>query len=436
MRPSRMSAHDISRRDALRALSAVAALAALGDLAACSSSAKPPARTSSTTPGASPTPVPSGDLLAGLRVLTGNWYGVAADAAQNWTVSPLSLVLAFGMLRAGARTSSAAALDHVFGFPASSDPAGSMHAELHRLTLQVLAPPRLQPGQPPAPVLSIANGVFLDQQFAPHVHQAFLQLIHAQYGTEVQELDLSVPRAVDTINAWASRQTHGLIPRVLTMLDPRTVLVLADAVYLKAAWAEQFTAAQTRPGTFRAPGGPVSVPLMHHDYAEGRYAEGPGWQRVDLPYVSSDLTMRVVVPTQQLTAAAQLRPMIATAMSTAVTTSPSKVTLTLPKWRTSTRSDLKPMLTALGAGVIFTDNADLTGIGEQLLVGQAVQTALISVDEKGTEAAAVTVVTLQPTAASTETPKIVVADRPFAWAIVHEPSGVPLFAGHVVNPSA
>lgn len=435
MRPSGVSARDISRRDALRALSGLAALAALGELAACSSSAQPPTRTSSTAPGTSPA-APSGDLLAGLRSFTGDWHRVAASAAENWTVSPLSIVLAFGMLRAGARTSSAAALDHVFGFAPSADPAGSLHAALHGLTLQVLAARQQQPGQPPPPVLSIANGVFLDQKFAPHVLKSFLQLIHAQYGTQVQELDLSTPRAVDTINGWASRETHGLIPHVLDMLDPTTVLVLADAVYLKAAWAEQFTVAQTRTGPFRTPSGSVTAPLMHQDYDELGYAEGPGWQRVDLPYASSDLTMRVVVPSQTLTTAAQLRPMVATAMSTSVHAAPRKVTLTLPKWRTSTGSDLNSALTALGAGVLFTDGADLTGIAPMLMVGQAVQRALISVDEKGTEAAAVTVVTLVPTSALDGEPKIVVADRPFAWAIVHEPTGVPLFAGHVVNPAA
>lgn len=433
MRPSDVTSRDVSRRDALRALGAAAALAALGDLAACSSSAR---HGSKTSPGASPAPVPHGNVVDGLRAFTGNWYGVGATASDNWTVSPLSAVLAFGMLRAGTRTSSASAIDAAFGFGTSADPAGSVHTELHRITEQVLTAPKQPSGSPPAPVLSIANGVFLDQHFAPHVQQAFLNLVHAEYGTQVQELDMSEPGAVDAINNWAAQQTHGLIQRVLNRLDSTTILALADAVYLKAAWATQFDAKQTVTGMFHTPSGATSVPLMHHDFAELGYAAGDGWQRVDLPYVSSNLTMRIVVPTRTLTTTDQLRPMLATAMSTIVKAGAEKVTLTLPKWRTTTTSELKAVMGALGAGVLFTDSADLSGIATRpLKVDQAIQKALISVDEKGTEAAAVTVLTLVPTSLTAGEPRVVTADRPFAWAIVHEPTGTPLFAGHVVNPA-
>jgi serpin B len=33
------------------------------------------------------------------------------------------------------------------------------------------------------------------------------------------------------------------------------------------------------------------------------------------------------------------------------------------------------------------------------------------------------------------TPVVMRVDRPFVWAVVHEPTGAPVFVGHVVDPT-
>jgi serpin B len=80
-------------------------------------------------------------------------------------------------------------------------------------------------------------------------------------------------------------------------------------------------------------------------------------------------------------------------------------------------------------------SADFSGIAdERLIIGSAVHKANITVDEDGTEAAAVTAVESQATSAG---PRSVTlrADRPFAFAIVHKPTGAPLFIGQVADPT-
>ena len=82
----------------------------------------------------------------------------------------------------------------------------------------------------------------------------------------------------------------------------------------------------------------------------------------------------------------------------------------------------------------FSDHADLSGIAPGLFVSDAIHRANITVDEKGTEAAAVTGIAIA--AAGIAGPVATVrADRPFAWAIVHAPTGTPIFTGHVVDPT-
>lgn len=109
-----------------------------------------------------------------------------------------------------------------------------------------------------------------------------------------------------------------------------------------------------------------------------------------------------------------------------------RVDLSMPRWDFATDLDLLPALRHLG----LTARDDFSGMSpEQLTLAQAVHRANITVDEWGTEAAAVT--GLAFIASAPVAPPIVVrADRPFAFAIVHRPTGAPLFIGHVADPLA
>ncbi|MDX6326699.1 MAG: hypothetical protein QOK15_3053, partial [Nocardioidaceae bacterium] len=111
-------------------------------------------------------------VVAGMTGLGAGLYREAATMTANWTISPLSIEVAFGMLRAGARGGTAKQIDHVFGFPATTAPSGSPHAVLNALTAQLTSdrpvpttPAPTSPssdghdaGQPPPPIVAIANG--------------------------------------------------------------------------------------------------------------------------------------------------------------------------------------------------------------------------------------------------------------------------------------
>ena len=82
--------------------------------------------------------------------------------------------------------------------------------------------------------------------------------------------------------------------------------------------------------------------------------------------------------------------------------------------------------------------ADLSGMAREkgrLFVGQAIHRANITVDEAGTEAAAVTGISVE--LSSGRIPQAAVrADHPFAFVIVHKPTGTPVFTGQVTDPTA
>ena len=371
-------------------------------------------------------------VVDGMGAFAAHLHATAATASANFTVSPLSIAVAFGMLRAGSRGTTADQLDAVFGFPATSRPEGSPHEALNALTAQLVTPPPA-PGKPsaPAPIVAIANGLWVADGFAPLVHRAFLDLLAAQYGAHPQGLDFTTPAAAATINGWVKDQTHGRIAKLFDSLDPSTLMVLANAVYLKATWVNQFIPQSTKSGSFTtASGSTVQAQLMSQTVAGVRYAENDHWQRITLPYVGDELTMHVVLPRTVVSELTALTALLPIAMASTAGDRVNAVELDLPRWDTATDLDLLKALGALGV----TDLNDLSGIAEGLFVDQAVHRADITVDENGSEAAAVTGIAMEASAVMAG--RTMTVNHPFVWAVVHEPTQTPVFVGHVVNPIA
>jgi serpin B len=87
----------------------------------------------------------------------------------------------------------------------------------------------------------------------------------------------------------------------------------------------------------------------------------------------------------------------------------------------------------MGLAEAFTDQADFSSISDiPLFISDVVHKTYIKVNEKGTEAAAVTAVTLGYTSAGPGT--VLRFDRPFLFAITENTSKSILFTGIVGKP--
>jgi serine protease inhibitor len=383
-------------------------------------------------------PPPGTPIEATVAGMTQLGYELArAHGAEqdNWLISPLSIAYAFAMLRAGAGGETAAEIDRAFGFPATG-----LAESFNALTRQVVTadvPPaaprgRSRSGEPAPPVVCVANGLF--PQHGQAIGKPFLDTLGTQYGAGVYPVNFASSDAKRAIDSWVRRQTAGLIRELFNKLSPDTRLVLANTVYLRASWRKSFQEFETTTEPFTTAGGDtVQVPTMHAD-VDARYLSGPGWQAVELPY-HGDLAMRIMLPaaTDRGAREALLSP-AATAV-VAAGLREERVRLALPRWTFSTVVNLAQELPKLGMPTTFSGAADFAGIAPGLLIDQAVHRTKIIVDEEGTEAAAVTGVAMAVSAPAQ--PKITVrVDRPFAFAIVHTPTGTPLFTGTVGDPSA
>jgi serpin B len=354
------------------------------------------------------------------------------EANGNVVVSPWSIANALSMARAGANGDTAAEMDHVLHL---TDPA-SIDAAMNALALALGADNGTFPSAngPATNELTTADQAFVQHDLT--VEPAFLDTLARYYGAGVGLVDYikATEAARQEINAWVSGQTHERIPELLAkgVLDDMTRLVLVNAIYLRADWAQPFDKSATADATFHASTGDVTAHFMH-DQEQYALARGDGWTSIALPYIGDQLAMTIVLPDAGRFAD------VAAGLSNVLTTpgEAAAVNLALPKFDIAFLASLKDQLRTLGMVKAFDpDAADFSGMTTRahLYVSDVVHGANLTVDEQGTVAAAATAVIMRAAGAPLEVEQLTV-DRPFLFALRDVGTGAVLFAGQVTNPT-
>ncbi|MEX0669843.1 MAG: serpin family protein [Pirellulales bacterium] len=369
------------------------------------------------------------------------WDLVRASGSGNAIVSPVSVWEALAMTHAGARGETAAEMAHVLGMPDDRAAIAAASGALRKL---------LAEAKGEKITLDIANRLWVQKE--QKLEADFTTVLQRAYGAAAGIVDFrgATEPARAEINGWVSDHTAKKIPELLKAgtLTPLTRLVLTNAVFMKAPWAEPFERSATRPESFFvAADKPVDVPFMHREatLAAGRVGEGDAAATVcEIPYAGNRLAMVIVVPEKRAGHAAVLggldgdwRAKWTGANGPAVRR--RKVILALPKWTAQKPLSLNDALNAMGMKAAFVGGeADFSGIDgtRELFVSAVVHKGFVDVSEEGTEAAAATGVAIGVRSAMPmpEEPFVVKADRPFAWAVVERGTGAILFAGVVTDP--
>ena len=386
---------------------------------------------------AAPSPGGAGvaELVEGNTRFALDLYRVLYDPAANVFYSPYSISLALAMTYAGARGQTEREMAQALRFTL---PQAELHPAFNALD-QALASrgERTKDGQRFR--LHVANALWgqKDYAFLP----AFLDLLAQHYGAGLRLVDYeSAPEpARQTINRWVEEETEQKIKDLLPpgSINNLTRLVLSNAIYFNAGWLYPFQEKATADGAFHLlNGSTVTVPMMQQSERLS-YAEGQGYQAVELPYVGGELSMVILLPAEgQFQAFAQGLDgsRLAVILQSAEQT---QVALTLPRFKYESSVRLKDALVRLGMVQAFdVMAADFTGMTArpELFIDNVYHKAFVAVDEKGTEAAAATAVVMQLKGMPAQ-PVQVRVDRPFIFLIRDIETGAVLFLGHVVNPA-
>lgn len=376
-----------------------------------------------------PGDAPVAQVVAGMREFAVK-LAAADGGSSNLVVSPTSIAVAFAMAEAGAGPATKEDIARVFGFPAEP----GVHEAMNALTAKFAAANHEgnQEGSEGV-TLELANAIW--GQTGLEFGQEFLDVLAAQYGAGVDTVDFaSDPEAARlAINAWVSEVTRERIPELLQsgMVDPQTVVALVNAIYLKASWQTPFAVDSTSDQPFElTPTSTINVPTMHDAMLYSEASVGGGYSAVKLPYEGNELAMVVIVPDAPTSLADFEAGLTGERLAEIVSElEPAAVDLSMPRWEASSALDLAGPLQSLGLTI---PGGDLSGIAPGTQIGAAVHAANITVDEKGTEAAAATAI-MGLTSAPSEITTVRV-DRPFLFLIQHEETGAPLFYGRITDP--
>jgi serpin B len=379
----------------------------------------------------------STELVDGTSAFAFDLYQAIREKGGNLFYSPYSISLALAMTYAGARSATEQQMADTLRFTLDQS---KLHPAFNNLDLELASRGEDAEGKDDEGFrLNIVNEIWGQKDY--EFRNEFLDVLAENYGAGLRLLDfINAPETSRvTINDWVSDQTEGRIEDLIPqgVIDALTRLVLTNAIYFNAAWLNPFNEDITDDSAFYLlDGGEVTVPMMMQSDSFG-YAEGAGYQAVELPYDGRELSMVILLPDS-----GKFEEFEGSLDADLVDTITNdliykEIALTMPKFEFESEFSLADTLAAMGMPVAFTGAADFSGMtgNRDLSIAEILHKAFVSVDEAGTEAAAATAVVMNLTAAPGE-PVEVTLDRPFIFLIRDIETGAILFVGRVVNPSA
>ena len=349
---------------------------------------------------------------------------IAGNKDENVFLSPMSVSIALGMALNGAENETETQIAETLRF---KDMTYAEINEYYKIMQSNL------PNVDPKVKLSIANAVWYDMQF--DVKQSFLDVNAENFDAYIKMLDFKSPASLDTINSWCLRKTNKLIPTIIDEIPAGAVMYLTNAVYFKGLWSQKFDKKNTREADFRNVNNQnVRVNMMSLKDTF-MYREDETAQYLTMPYGGKAFSMTVMLPAVGKTTDDLLAELNAEKWQNVQAGMTSReVQVFMPRLKVENKFKLKQTLADMGMPVAFTEMADFSGISDTpVMISDVIHKTYVTVDEEGTEAAAVTAVEFEAT--SIPEYKEFNVNKPFVFVISEKSTGVILFAGKIGNPA-
>jgi serpin B len=375
---------------------------------------------------------PVSELVAGNNTFALDLYAdlTKTRAKDNLVFSPYSVSLALAMAYGGAGGETANEMKRVLHFAMPGDELHRAFAALQARQKAVFAPKGYE--------LNVANSLWGQKGFP--FHASYFELTREKYGADLEEIDFRADPEIarQRINAWVGQRTKNKITDLVRKgtIDNDTRLVLANAVYLKGAWAKQFSRILTRQDLFQVDADTKTPILMMSQHGRFRYFEDADLQAVDLPIGIGGVSMWILLPKQK-DGLAKLEKSLTNQRLQKLRTqmNDETVTVELPKFRIESELNLTNSLSKLGMPSAFAlDKADFSKMAAKpgIVLKAVAYKAYLNLDETGLEAAAATAIVGKEGAPP---PKFVFrADHPFFYLIRESSSGSMLFIGRLHKP--
>jgi serpin B len=350
---------------------------------------------------------------------------ITTSGETNVFISPLSVSIALGMAWNGANGSTKNEMETAMKMSGLSVADINGYYQTMQSTL---------PGIDPTTKLSIANSLWYKTGFP--VKPDFLKVNSDYFGAYLKELDFTKSWAVDTINNWCAKKTNNLITKPLDKIDPNDVMLLVNAIYFKGIWRKHFETSNTKEADFTNELGAVTKVNMMYQKDTFAYAENNYAQYLDMHYGNKAFSMTVILPVDGKTTGDVLNYMTTDNWNTRLQTMSTKeVEVYFPRFKTQNKFLLNDPLKSMGMNLAFSDYADFSNIvNANLKISKVIHDTYLEVTEEGTEAAAVTIISIGTSLSiNPPPPPIFKVNKPFIYVIREKSTGVILFIGKMGN---
>jgi serpin B len=368
--------------------------------------------------------VPTSQIIFSCRLL----QQLLRRNEENVFISPAGTGLALDMVAAGAEGQTLAALEHVLGVDAklAASRAKRLFASLDTL--------------PPGLAVHIANSLWAASGVP--LAAGYVAAVMESYRSQARNVDFTRPGTVTLINDWVARATHGQIRDAVNQIDPRSPLVLVNAIYFYGSWQDPFDPDDTLDHEFTIASGGITQVRLMSKRGEFDYADNEDLQAIRLPYKHGRFDLLVVLPREPIPAAAFDEIAKPNSLARILSTLEERSgTFRMPKVRLTYAADLTAELSQMGMAQAFASDADFTGLFNQNIpafISAVATKTRLEIDEKGTTASASTVVGMALSASISEPspPFEMTVDRPFLIGLTERESDLILFIGVIGDPTA
>ncbi|MBR6364609.1 MAG: serpin family protein [Lachnospiraceae bacterium] len=343
-----------------------------------------------------------------------------AEEKNNVMISPLSMMQALSMTANGAAGNTAQEMLSVLG--------GGMTMEQLNYVLNKYT--NSLPSSEDA-LLSVANSIWYKDTPEFSLREDFRNATQKYYSADIFPSAFD-KAAVTQINKWVSDKTDGMISKVLDQMAPNVRMLLINAILFDGKWAEEYyeDAIQKLPFT-NADGEKKEVEMMSS--SEGVYLSNDKCVGFMKYYKGSRYAFVGLLP-KQGTPDQLISEMTAKDLQDLFNDQEKREVHTLiPKFTFDYSKSMNEILISMGMKDAFDDTkADFSNLSNiPLYISDVLHKTRVEVTEKGTRAAAVTVVTMTENCVIPEETPSVYLDRPFVFMIVDTDQYLPIFIGRV-----
>ena len=303
-------------------------------------------------------------------------------------------------------------------------------------------------------IVNVANSLWINKDVPFRADEAYLNLLRQYFSAAATQESFSnhTGELLNNINGWIKEKTNGMIDNALNAIDIEAFMYIINALVFEGKWKEEYEDYQiTYEKMFKSVSG-KNQPMKSMNSSENMYLEYGGAKGFKKNYDGEKMSFVAILPEDENITIQEFLNNCQDDFWTQFYDSRKAETVIalLPSFSFDYTVELSEALKKLGMVLPFSLDADFSGMAssknnkddmipddsKSLAISQIIHKTHIELDEKGTKAAAATVLVVTAACDSVDSappePKEVILDRPFAFAIVDNNTGLPVFMG-IIN---